>query len=86
MPAGGCGRPGPVRLGFADIRVLRTIRTVILVAIALVVLAAVGLFGWWTAIAPDCRSIWGHPNARCIAADCRGLTAVLDARCTVGFL
>ena len=63
------------------IRVLRTIRTVILVAIALVVLAAVGLFGWWTAIAPDCRSIWGNPDARCIAADCRGLTAVLDARC-----
>ena len=50
------------------IRVLRTIRTVILVAIALVVLAAVGLFGWWTAIAPDCRSIWGNPDARCIAA------------------
>jgi hypothetical protein len=44
------------------LRVLRTIRTVILVAIALVVLAAVGLFGWWTAIAPDCRSIWGHPT------------------------
>jgi hypothetical protein len=52
------------------IRVLRTIRTVILVAIALVMLAAVGLFGWWIAIAPDCR----------------GLTAVLDARCTVGVL
>ena len=64
------------------IGVLRTIRTVILVAIALVVLAAVGLFGWWIAIAPDCRSILGNPNARCIAADCRGLTAVLDARCT----
>jgi hypothetical protein len=68
------------------IRVLPTIRTVILVAIALVVLAAVGLFGWWTAIAPDCRSIWGNPNARCITADCRGLTALLDARCTVGSL
>jgi hypothetical protein len=34
------------------IRVLRTIRTVILVTTALVVLAAVGLFGWWTAIRP----------------------------------
>ena len=52
------------------IRVLPTIRTVLLVTIALVVLAAVGLFGWWTAIAPDCR----------------GLTVVLDARCTVGSL
>jgi hypothetical protein len=65
---------------------LCTIRTVMVVAIALVVLAAVGLFGCWTAIAPDCRSIWGHPGARCIAADCRGLTVVLDARCTVGGL
>ena len=65
-------------------RALRTIRTVMLVAIALLVLAAVGLFGWWTAIAPDCRSIWGNPDARCIAAGCRGLTVVLDARCTVG--
>jgi hypothetical protein len=68
------------------IRVLPTIRTVLLVTIALVVLAAVGLFGWWTAIAPDCRSIWGNPYARCIAPDCRGLTVVLDARCTVGSL
>jgi hypothetical protein len=79
MPAGGCGRHGPVRLAAPMIRALRTIRTVMLVAIALVVLAAVDLFGWWTAIAPDCRSIWGHPGAGCIAADCRGLTVVLDA-------
>ena len=45
------------------IRVLRTIRTVILVAIALVVLAAVGLFGWWTAIAPTVAASGETPTS-----------------------
>ena len=68
------------------LRAPRIIRNVVLVAVALVVLAVVGLVGWWVAIAPDCRSILGNPSARCITPDCRGLTGVLDARCTVGTL
>ena len=47
------------------LRALRIIRNVVLVAVALVVLAVVGLVGWWVAIAPDCRSILGNPSARC---------------------
>ena len=58
------------------IRTLRTIRTVVLVAVALV--------GWWVAIAPNCRSVLGNPSARCIASDCRGVTVVFDARCILG--
>ena len=68
------------------LRALRIIRTVVLVAVALVVRAVVGLVGWWVAIAPDCRSIVGDPRTYCIALDCRGVTVVLDARCTVGSL
>jgi hypothetical protein len=43
------------------LRALRIVRTVVLVAVALIELAVFGLVGWWVAIAPDCRSIPGSP-------------------------